>query len=98
MLGVLQHYNEVDTLSYNLIAHLCPDPYRGLPDPPKLDLESRLRQRTADFTREEAAAVLAFLKSYQVLHPENFGQGLYRDLLDSALPFWEAKVKDNVDK
>ncbi len=98
MLGVLKHNSEVDTLGYNLIAHLSPDPYRGLPDPPKLDFESRLKQRTADFTSDEATAVLAFLKSYRVLHSENFEQSLYGDLLDGALPFWEVKVKDNIAK
>src|SRR5258706_12502111 len=32
MLGVLKYYDEVDKLSGNLIASLCPNPKRALPD------------------------------------------------------------------
>lgn len=98
VLGVLRHFDEVDTLTYNLIAYLCPDPYRGFPDPPKLDYEARLKQRTVDFTPDQAAAVQGFLKAYQTLHPERFEGSAISILLDSALPFWEAKIKDNAIK
>jgi hypothetical protein len=95
MLGVLRHYDEVDTLSGNLIASLCPDPQSALPDPHKRDTSGWLAQRTAQFSPDETEAVLAFLKSYRTLQPENFDEAVYSVLLDSALQFWEAKAHNN---
>ena len=98
MLAVLRHYQEVDQLSEYVVVSLSPEPQGELPHPNERDLSRWLTERTARFSPAQSSAVLAFLKSYRVLHAADFAESVYSSLLDSALQFWEAKVKDNTTK
>lgn len=83
MRATLQQYDEVDTLSENLIGLLSP---RERND----EAFQRFVRKNSNFSFKERQAILAFLESYTQLNRyEAYGENLIdRPLLDAAIEYW----------
>lgn len=90
MLATLLHYDEIDTLSGNLISSLSPD--NG-------DLYEHSLKHLSKFARDEQVAILAFLKSYLKLHPGDYGldSPVYGPILEKGIEFWEQRLQESSD-
>ncbi len=96
MLALLNHPDDVDRLSLNLLLRLCPpNAFPGQLSPDSIrSLSEKFLIRASVFTHEEIAAIIAFLELYeQLFADEHQVSGL--GLPESAILFWKTRLHSN---
>jgi len=95
MLATINHYDEIDTLSDNLLSILSP------PEDQDEDWQSYFLERTSSFNRVEQDAIVAFLEMYLDIHREDLGYGKWENefqtMLPKAVTFWRARLESDPD-
>jgi Uma2 family endonuclease len=88
MIACVLHYDDVDTLPGNLIGHLSPRESDS-------SFDDYFLRKNSEFNRAEQEAILAFLESYLMLHPEEYPTDdlIYRPMLDSGIEYWKKRLK-----